>query len=710
MFCKFGLNRILAGTLALACTFFMTASQAQTAAAGRNTLQKIDVAASGEQVTVRMSFAEPLKAVPTGFSLASPARVALDFPNVESAVSHQDVATARGFLRNVRIAQTEARMRVVLNLERAVTYQSKLDGNDLLVTLVAAGQEQATRQSETSFKVDTTVAKRQVAVRDVSFRRGAGGEGRVLIDLEDPSTAVDVRKQGNEILVEFANSTAADSLLRRLDVIDFNTPINSILTTRTANSVKVQITPRAKDFWEHIAYQTDNQFVLEVRQIQEDSTQLGGGIGRYTGERMSLRFREYPIREVLQAFSDFANLNIVISDAVSGTITLNLQDVPWDQALDVILQQKNLQMDKRGNVVTIAPKEEILARRKASTELVSFEPTRDVVIQLGFIGASHAKTKIEEYLKNDPRTETKYQAEGTDRSGLGAAAGGGAYSDSVRIGRDVTLRITIDEQTNKIFIRASEATLQAIRTLLKEIDVPARQVLIEARIVEAQEGFSRNLGAKLGFTANGGTGSTPQYQIAGGNNLSLPVSTATPGALQFWLANASTTRTLSLELAAAETDGKSKLVSSPRVLTANGKQAEISDGEQVPYSTVSSTGTKTEFKDATLKLAIKPNINADGRVQMTIKVDKNSLGRTTASGPTILTKTVTTDVVVDNGGTVVIGGIYKEDNREGTDKVPFLGDLPLIGWLFRQQTKSSERAETLVFITPRIVGEDLAFR
>lgn len=704
MVSKLKMNGIWAAALVVLSALSVSTSQAQQPSS-RNTLQKVDVAASGDQVTVRMTFSDPLKAVPTGFSLATPPRVALDIPNTESAVSQQDLATERGFLRNVRLAQAESRLRVVLNLEKSATFQSKIDGNDLLVTLSSAALDSGPRQSDTSFKVDSSSLKRQVAVKDVMFRRGAAGEGRVVIELEDPSVGIDVRKQGNELLVEFAGSTIADTLLRKLDVTDFNTPVSSVLTTKSANSVKVQVSPRAKELWEHIAYQTDNQFVLEVRQIQEDSSQLGGGIGRYTGERMSLRFREYPVREVLQAFSDFANLNIVISDSVSGTITLNLQDVPWDQALDVILQQKNLQMDKRGNVVTIAPKEEILARRKASTELVSFDPTRDVVITLGYIGAAHAKTKIEEYLKNDPTSEYKATAQG-----VSAGLSGGAFQGEYRTGRDVTLRITVDEQTNKIFIRASEATIQAIRNLLKEIDVPPRQVLIEARIVEAQEGFSRNLGARLGFTAQGGTGSTPQYQVAGGSNLSLPVATTTPGALQFWLANASTTRTLSLELAAAETDGKSKLVSSPRVLTANGTQAKISDGEQVPYSTVSSTGTKTEFKDATLMLSIKPNINADGRIAMKINVDKNSLGRTTSAGPTILTKTVTTEVVVENGGTVVIGGIYKEDNREGTDKVPFLGDLPLIGWLFRTQTKSSERAETLVFITPRIVGEDLAFR
>jgi type IV pilus assembly protein PilQ len=699
------IKKFFAGAVVLAGFLAAQAGFAQSGTP-RNTLQKVDVAASGDRVTVRMTFSDPLKAIPGGFSLASPPRVALDIPNTESAVSVQELSTARGFLRNVRLAQSDSRLRVVLNLDRSATYQSKLDGNDLLVTLSTVPQDvSGATKSDVSFRADPGNVKKNAAVRDVMFRRGPGGEGRILIDLEDPAVGIDVRKQGNEIMVEFANSSVADTLLRKLDVTDFNTPVSTIVTTRSANSVKVQVTPRSADFWEHIAYQTDNQFVVEVRAIQEDNTQLGGGIGRYTGERMSLRFRDYPVREVIQAFSDFANLNIVISDSVSGTITLNLQDVPWDQALDVILQQKNLQMDKRGNVVTIAPKEEILARRKANTELVTFDPVRDVVIALGYIGAAHAKTKIEDYLKSDGRTESKSEIQGVT-PGLS----GGALGLQFRGGTDVTLRITVDEQTNKIFIRASEATIQAIRTLLKEIDVPPRQVLIEARIVEANETFTRDLGAKLGFTTKGGTGSTPQYDLAGGSNLSLPLATTTPGALQFWLANASTTRTLSLELAAAETDGRTKLVSSPRVLTANGTQAKISDGEQVPYSTISSTGTKTEFKDATLNLTIKPNINADGRVALKINVDKNSVGSNTAAGPTILTKTVTTEVVVENGGTVVIGGIYKEDNRDSVSKVPFLGDLPLIGWMFRQTSKSSQRAETLVFITPRIVGEDLSFR
>ena len=700
-------RRSLKWLVAAATLVFSLSAVAQGGGQVRPTLQKIDAAANGEQTTVRLTFSEPLKAIPSGFSLTSPARVAMDIPNAESSVAVQDLPQNRGVLRNVRLAQSETRLRLVLNLEKTVTYQSKLDGSDLVITLIQTPAESLSSQrGESSLKgASTASVKKKASIKDIAFRRGNAGEGRVVIELEDPAVAVDVKKQGNTVQVEFADSTVPESLLRKLDVTDFNTPINSVVTTRGAGTVKIQITPKSNDLWEHIAYQTDTQFVIEVRTIQEDANQLGGGVGRYTGERMSLRFREYPVREVLQAFSDFSNLNIVISDAVNGTITLNLQDVPWDQALDVILQQKNLQMDKRGNVVTIAPKDEILARRRASTELVTFDPTRDVVISLGYIGAEQAKKRIEEYLKHDPKTESK-----TEVQGVAAGIDGGAFGGTRRSGSDVTLRITVDEQTNKIFIRASEATIQAIRNLLKEIDVPPRQVLIEARIVEAQEGFSRNLGAKIGFTSQNAAGTNPPYQIAGGSNLSLPVTTTNPGALQFWLANANKARTISLELAAAETDGKSKLISSPRVLTANGKSASISDGEQIPYSTVSSTGTKTEFKDATLKLDIKPNINADGRIAMQITVDKNSIGRTTAAGPTILTKNVKTDVVVENGGTVVIGGIYKEDQREGTDKVPFLGDIPFIGWLFRTNTRSNERAETLIFITPRIVGEDLNFR
>jgi type IV pilus assembly protein PilQ len=679
--------------------------------APRNVLQKLDLATAGDQVTLRMTFQDPLKDVPTGFSLADPHRIVLDFAATDSALESSDLSVSRGFVRNVRVAQTDARLRFVVNLDRPATFKPVLAGNDLVVTLVALAQvtPEGERSTAKPFAAPKQAAAKDVPlVRDVGFRRGLEGEGRVTIDLEDPTVGVDVRKQGGSVVVEFVGASVPDSLVRKLDVSDFATPVSSVTTNKTDDRVRVVVTPKPNAIWQHVAYQTDNKFVLEIREIVEDTSRLGGGIGRYTGERLSLRFREYPVREVLQAFSDFANFNIVISDAVTGTITLNLQDVPWDQALDVVLQQKNLSMDRRGSVVTIAPSAEILQRRRDSTELVAFDPVRDEIITLGFMRAEDAKARIEEYLKNDSTSE--FQARG---QGQAAGTQGGAFSGDYRAGRVSTLRITVDKETNKIFIRASEATLEAIRRLLKEIDVPPRQVLIESRIVEANEGFSRELGAKLGFTA-AGSGARYDSQIAGGQNLSLPLSTSSVGQMQFYLASPVASRTLSLEINALESDSRGKVVSSPRVLTANGTPATIEDGQEIPYQTSSQGGTKTEFKKATLKLTVEPSINADGRISMKLTVNKDSPGAAVPTGQgsaiPINTKTVTTKVVVDNGGTVVIGGIYQENESTGETRVPFLGSLPVVGWLFRTKSDSRTRAETLIFITPRVVTEDLRLK
>lgn len=681
----------------------VTVGSAVAQGLSRNVAQKLDIATTGDQVTLRMTLAEPLTVEPPGFALADPHRIVLDFANTDNALSFQDLAASRGFVRNIRVAQTDARMRLVLNLERAATFKSTISGNDVVVTLVALVKPAIDAEStgvSKHFAEAPPLRPESSSVRDISFRRGVDGEGRVAIDLEDPTVGVDVRKHGGGVIVEFVGATVSDSLIRKLDVSDFSTPVSSVTTSKLADRVRIQVMPKSNANWQHVAYQTDDKFVLEMREISEDATLLGGGVGRYSGDRLSLRFREYPVREVLQAFSDFASFNIVISDAVSGTITLNLQDVPWDQALDVILQQKGLSMDKRGNVVTIAPHAEILERRKSSSELVSFDPIRDEIITLGYMRAEDAKTRIEEYLKNDSTSE--YQSKGQGQS-PGYEAG--AYSREYRSGRVTTLRITVDKETNKIFIRASEATIDAIRRLLKEIDVPPRQVLIEARIVEANENFSKSLGAKLGLTT-GSSGSRYQAAIAGGQNLSIPVSSDV-GSMQFYLANPVASRTLSLELNALETEGTGKVVSSPRVLTANGTAATISDGKQIPYASYSSAGTTTIFKDAALKLVVEPSINADGRISMKITVNKDSQGTDTQAGPTINTQAITTKVVVDNGGTVVIGGVFSEEIVKGTTAVPYLSNLPLIGWLFRSKTETAGRRETLIFITPRVVSEDL---
>lgn len=691
--------------LSLALFLCALAGQVMAQATGRNVLNKVDVAAVGDQITVRMNFAEPLKALPAGFSVANPNRIVLDFPSTDNGLQSQDLATARGYVKNLRVAQTDARLRLVLNLDRQATYQSRLDGKDLVLTLVAVDVVPvASKDSAGPFRSEATLVK-LVAIKDVTFRRGVLGEGRVVIDLDDPSVGVDVKKQGSSVFVDFTNAKSPEALLRKLDVSDFNTPVSSISTNRTGQeTVRIEVKQAAGSRWEHLAYQADAQFVLEIRPISEDVSKLGGGVGRFTGERMSLRFREYPVREVLQAFSDFSSFNMVISDAVSGTITLNLQDVPWDQAMDIILKQKNLSMDRQGNVIMIAPKDELIQRAKENQEAVALEPIRDATFQLNFLGATSAKKQLEEYMLG---------ASNTDRSKKNSE----------------NIFIMAETNTNKLFVKAPESWIQIITRVIKEFDVPPRQVMIEARIVEAREGFTSNLGARIGYSSTRGfrgdttpVGSaTPiggaydavnntDLQTDGGFNVALP---SAGGALNFLLANAAQTRLLNLELRALAIDGNGKEISSPRVMATNGQQAKIEDGTEIPYLQATSSGaTSVAFKKATLSLTVTPIINADGRVAMDIQVNKDTPGSSVAAGEgsavSINTKQVQTKVVVDNGGTVIIGGIYVESLADDSTGVPFLQDIPVVGWLFKFKSKVKARRELLVFITPRVVNDQMA--
>lgn len=669
----------------------------------RNVLQKVDVAAAGDQVTVRMSFSEPLKTIPSGFSVANPNRIVLDFPATDNALQSQDLSTARGYVKNVRVAQTDARMRVVLNLDRQATYQSTLDGKDLVLTLLSPNTVPLAKKDEdANFQPAKSIAK-LVGIKDLSFRRGVLGEGRVVIDLDDPSAGVDIKKQGATLIVEFAGATAPDSLLKKNDVTDFNTPVLSVTASKVgADRVRIEARQNPGANWEHLAYQTDTQFVLEVKPVSEDISKLGSGVGRFTGERMSLRFRDYPVREVLQAFSDFSSFNMVISDAVSGTITLNLQDVPWDQAMDIILRQKNLDMERQGNVIMIAPKDELIARAKSNQEALVLEPVRDAIFQLSFLSAKSAKIQLEEYMLG-------YSNTGVVK---------GAWTGQSNKKNDENVFIMAESNTNKLFVRAPESWLNIITRVIKEFDVPPRQVMIEARIVEAREGFSNTLGARLGYKATGAgsfeapgnsllkvAGSSTGFSEAMNSPLILPTGT---GAMNFLLANAAQTRTLSLELNALTTDSGGKEISSPRVLSTNGQESKIEDGQDIPFQQATSSGaTSVSFKKATLSLSVTPTINADGRVALDIKLNKDSPGDIVPGGVAINTKNVLTKVVVDNGGTVIVGGIYTESSATSNSGVPFLKDLPLIGWLFKTQSKQTGRKELLVFITPRVVTDQM---
>jgi type IV pilus assembly protein PilQ len=600
----------------------------------------------------------------------------------------------------------------VLNLRRPVTHEATLDGRNLLITLAEAPVAATAPGGQVARFADGRGDAKH-AIRDIDFRRGRGGEGRVVVDLSDTTTGIDIRQQGQNIIVEFLRTALPENLRRRLDVIDFGTPVNTVATFQQGENVRMVIEPKGQ--WEHTAYQSDTQFVLEVKPVVVDTTR-GAQRGRYTGEKLSLNFQNVEVRAVLNVIADFTDLNIITSDTVTGNITLRLKDVPWDQALDIILQTRGLDSRRSGNVIWIAPRDELATREKlaleAQQQISDLEQTRTESFPMNYQKAVDVQK-----LLSDPNQRIL--------SKRGSAV--------------------VDARTNTLFVQDTPSRLDEVRKLLAKIDVPVRQVMIEARIVEANETFSRNLGVKLGYLDNRGLrGGTPGAPLGSGarilpsgnylgsgeqtgqavitSNSFIPdtqmvqlgasgLNGFSPGSLSLSIFNSAMERFLYLEISALEADGKGKIISSPRVLTADQVEAVIEQGTEIPYQQATSSGaTSVSFRKANLALKVKPQITPDGNIIMTLDVNKDQPGATTAAGVQINTKHVKTEVLVENGGTVVIGGIYEQNDRTDITKVPLLGDLPLVGWLFKNSAVATGKTELLVFITPRIMNERLSIR
>ena len=671
-----------------------------------NRIEALEVAEQGGAIYVRLTLREPLASPPPSFSVANPARIAFDFPGTANALGRNVQTIDQGDLRSANIVQAGDRTRLVLNLTRMSPYEARVQGRDLIIALspAAARAVQGTVVSEAAANFaaprSNAAAAGGLAVRDINFRRSTGGEGRVVVDLSSPEAGIDIRQQGGNLVVDFLQAALPDHLRRRSDVTDFATPVTSMTAQQVGDRVRLTVTPNG--LWEHNAYQSDNRFVLEVRRVAEDPTKLGGGRSDYKGDKLSLNFQNVDVRSVLQVIADFTDFNIITSDSVQGNLTLRLKDVPWDQALDIILQAKGLDMRKNGNVIWIAPGDELAAREKlqleAKAQIVDLEPLQTESFQINY----HKAKEIFDFLKS--KDQTMLSKRGS---------------------------VVVDERSNKVFVTDVATRLQALRRLVQEIDVAPRQVLIEARIVEANKTFARDLGVRLGFGSKGvasldgarlGFGSS-SLTGGGSNNPNTFTPTVAQsgtgfmpvgyGSLGLSLFNSRATRFLNLELQALETDGRGRVVSSPRVLTANQVEASIEQGTEIPYQEASSSGaTSVSFKKAVLSLKVKPQITPDGRLQLSIEVNKDRplYEQTLLGVPPIETKNVKSEVLIENGGTVVIGGIYEEEESTGEDKVPVLGDVPVLGHLFKSQSKVSNRKELLVFITPRIVSDALTLR
>lgn len=683
---------------------------APAAALAQNAIQSINTTQQAGAEVVRIELSEALTAVPAGFTIQTPPRIAIDLPGVGNALGRSSVEINQGNLRSVSVAQAGERTRLVLNLRQASSYRAQLDGKALLLVLDSAAPPVAAAAAQTSEPVRfaESLNRNPLALKDIDFRRGADGAGRVVVDLANNQIGVDIRQQGQSLVVEFLRSTLPDNLRKRFDVTDFGTPVQSITTSQSGDRVRMLVEPRGN--WEHSAYQSDNQFVLEVRPQKVDPNKLTQGPG-YAGEKLSLNFQNIEVRALLQVIADFTNFNVVTSDTVTGNVTLRLKDVPWDQALDIILQAKGLGLRKSGNVIWIAPKDELAAKEKAELEakaqITSLEPLRTQAFQLNYAKAADIANGL---------------------TGSGSSGGGGTTSTRILSPRGTVI---FETRTNQLFVSDIPSKLEEIQAMITRIDVPVRQVLIEARIVIADDRFGQSLGVRLGFNdrtalnnsgiriggnlnaAGAQTGQTTQ-SFADTNFVSLPAigqGGYEPATFAVSLFGSSASRFLNLEVSALEADGRGKVVSSPRVVTADQQKALIEQGTELPYQVATSSGaTSLQFRKANLKLEVTPQITPEGNVMLDVDVNKDSVGQATAAGFAIDTKHVKTQVLVENGGTVVIGGIFEQTERTDVSKVPVLGDLPVLGNLFKTTTKSSNKTELLIFLTPKVVTERTAAR
>ena len=697
----------------------------------QNVIEDVSVAkGAAGRTTLTFSLKDPLPTAPSVFAIATPPRLVLDFANTTS-VGKATNEVSDSVLRSYNVVQAQGRTRVVLNLLKSQAYDVKADGKKLSIALYdAPGVAITDAAPATGRFTGATTEGASFGLRDVDFRRGQAGEGRIIVDLTDANSGIDIKPQGKLLIVDFLRTSVPRNLERKLDVSDFGTPVQQIDTFAQGSNTRMLIEP--KGLWEHSAYQTDNRLIIEIKPVIEDPNKLTQGTRPgYKGEKLSLNFQDIAVRSVLQVIGDFTGLNIIVSDTVAGNVTLRLKDVPWDQALDLVMQARSLDMRKNGNVVWIAPKEELALKEKqeleAKAQVADIEPLRTEMFQLNY-------QKAEELRKILVPTTS-----GTGQS---------ATSTGVLSKRG---SVTIDARTNVLIVQDTPSKLDQVRTLIQRIDISVKQVLIEARVVIADDSFSRQLGARfgigVGINSNGrnvgitGTpiGDATQANVPGTGiatgfspssyywqqkpdtttggivgtfinsvpyNVNLPVSNPA-GTLAMTFLNLGNGNLVNLELSAAEAANRGKVISSPRVVTANNQKASISQGQEYKLRVSGGVGGQSSVVTirAVLGLEVTPQVTPDGRVILDVDVTKDSIAGFQDGSPIVNTRHVTTKVIANNGDTVVLGGIYEETITDSTDKVPLLGDAPLIGNLFKRTNRGTTKQELLIFLTPRILTD-----
>ncbi len=701
--------------LLLELTLVSGFSLAEEQAALKNKIESIDFSSlPGGRVAIHIKTTVPLTNAPAGFTLNSPARIALDFPDVANGTAKTNIQADQGSLKSVTLAQAKERTRIVLNLSKNVGYNTTINGSDVTIML-QANEASANAGVETKF-AEPTLGQQQFAINNVDFARGKNGEGRIIVDLSSASAGINIKQKGKTIVVDFLNTDVPANLQRRLNVTNFNTPVIYVDTMKQGKNGQMVIEPKGN--WEQSAYQADKKFIIDVRQVVEDPNKLvRGSKPGYAGEKLSLNFQNIEVRSVLQVIADFTGLNIITSDTVTGNLTLRLKDVPWDQALDIITQSKGLSMRKTGNVILVAPAEEVAAKEKqaleANQQIDDLEPVRTEVFTLKYMKADSLKAIL-----SDPKQKIL--------SKRGSAV--------------------LDARTNTVFVQDTSKYLEQVQAIINKVDVAVKQVMIESRLVIADDTYSKALGARLGITQSGKVGSTAstisgslgnrptattattltqgthngavQTTLTNGSVLTssdgqpdlmsnLAVANAT-GSLAYSIYSAAAGLLLNMELTAMESDGRGKIVSSPRVTTANQHKAKIAAGTEIPYLEASSSGAATvSFKSAVLSLEVTPQITPDDKIIMELDVKKDKVGSVFNGVPSIDTQNINTQVLVGNGETAVLGGIFEQTVRNDVEKVPFFGDLPIMGNLFKKRTTQNDKKELLIFITPRIMDESL---
>ena len=673
------------------------------------------------QLTIRMS-KTPLK--PSAFTITNPARISFDFPNTSVGLSRKSIRVGAGALLSINVIEAADRTRVVLSLVSSVVYTSSVSRNSYTIVLasptsVAIGPSKAKR---TSF-----VSKRKggkYVLKNIDFRRGSAGDAKIIITLSNPEVGINITEQSGEIVLDFMNTSIRAELQKRLDVIDFATPVQTIDTFQQGRRVRMVITPKGK--YEHIAYQTGSTFTINVRPIIEKPGEEKKDEFGYSGEKLSLNFQNISVRAALQVLADFTGKNFVISDTVKGSLTLRLKDVPWRQAMDLILDSKNLAMRSRGNVITIAPAAEVAAKEKAAAQasktVLELEPLSTELIQINYAKASDIAALLKSIKAVDTGSANIHPVFGSTSTGEGVQV----VTDSNTL-LSPRGQVTVDERTNSILIQDVPSKIRQVRKLIAKIDRPVRQVMIETRIVEARDDFKRDLGVRFGIkNANLNNTADPNNAFSGtiaDTNTIISAGTVSPsssglnvdlgvtggGSVGLTLSKLGVTgNLLNIELSALQTENKAKIISSPRIITANQKKARIEQGqEQVFTQSILGVGSIIT-KKASLKLEVTPQITPDDRVNLTIFITKNDFA--SAVDGTLNIKEIETQVLLDNGETVVIGGIYTLTKQTDLSKVPFFGDIPLLGWLFRKKTVVNNKTELLIFLTPKILSDRLSLR